>query len=169
MKGLFASVNDAGERASFLPKFPFNESGEEETDDSEDSDESGMLPKDPIYHEQGTGFVFSEIMKIVAPSTISAVVCQSTFLLGYKETAETITVKQLAGLGLGYAITHLFGILILLGLNTALQTKISHAYGQMKLTLCQTYVFRAHFLIIMLFTPIVFLLVSSESILLGIG
>ena len=108
-------------------------------------------------------------MKIVAPSTISAIFCQIPYLLGYKETAETITVKQLAGLGLGYAITNLFGILILLGLNTALQTKISHAYGQMKLSLCQTYVYRAHFLIIMLFVPIIFVLASSESILLAIG
>ena len=46
MKGLFETVNDPEERAQFLSKFPFTESDKEETEESDDSDASSMLPKD---------------------------------------------------------------------------------------------------------------------------
>ena len=79
-------------------------------------------------------------MKIVIPAIISAVLGQVTYLMNFAMAGQNTDAIKLAGLGLGHSVIQALGIMILIGLNSALQTQISFAYGQKKLTLCQKYV-----------------------------
>ena len=71
-----------------------------------------------------------------------------------QETLNLIIVGQMkddtqtAAVGLGNAIITLFGIAILLGLNSALNTFASQAYGAREIELCGVYYWRARFVLL---------------------
>ena len=70
---------------------------------------------------------------------------------------------------MGQAISQCCGIIIFLGLNTALATQISQAYGQEKLLLCGKYVNQAHIQNVILYFPLALLMCNAETFLKAIG
>ena len=83
-------------------------------------------------------------MKIAVPAIISAVLGQVTYMMNFAMAGQYADATVLAGLSLGHSAIQALGIMILIGLNSALQTQVSFAYGQKKLTLCQKYVNQTH-------------------------
>jgi len=73
--------------------------------------------------------------------------------------------KLLAGVGMGNLIMSVFGLSIILGLNGALETLISQAYGNGNLELCGIYLNRGRVVIIMISFPIILVLSNANSIL----
>ena len=107
---------------------------------SDNSETPSLVPGDDIYHKQDICTVLTEIVKIAVPAIISAVLSQVTYMMNFAMAGQKTDAIKLAGLGLGHSVIQALGIMILIGLNSALQTQISFAFGQKKLTLCQKYV-----------------------------
>ena len=59
----------------------------------------------------------------------------------------------LAGVGMGTAIQNVCGISIVIGLNNALETLASQAYGSNDLEICGVYLNRARFILLIVFIP----------------
>jgi multidrug resistance protein, MATE family len=72
----------------------------------------------------------------------------------------------LAGVGMGNLIVSVFGISLFIGLNGALETLVSQAYGNRNLKLCGIYLNRGRFMLLLLNIPIVYILCNAEAILL---
>ena len=92
----------------------------EESEQSENSETPSLVPGDDIYHKQDICTVLSEIMKVAIPACISAVLGQVTYIINYAMAGQNIDAIKLAGLSLGHSIIQAFGIMILLGFNSAL-------------------------------------------------
>ena len=75
----------------------------------------------------------------------------------------------LAGIGLGNMLLNLFGNGILLGVNTALETLVSQAFGRQNLRECGLYLHRSMFVVCCLFVPIAVGLCYSELMLILVG
>lgn len=76
---------------------------------------------------------------------------------------------KLAGVGLGNMIINIFGMSVFLGMNGALETFVSQAYGNGKLYMCGVYLNRARFIISLMFLPMYLVLSQGEAILVSIG
>ena len=61
---------------------------------------------------------------------------------------------KLAGIGLGNMVLNLMPYAILVGVNTALETFVSQAYGRQDLRECGLYLHRAMFIICCIFVPL---------------
>ena len=82
------------------------------------------------------------------------------------------SVEEIAGLGLGQSLSQALGIMIFLGLNSALSTQISQAYGlsqssgvcnsESALKLCGHYVNQAYIQNWVLFIPIGLMLANMQ-------
>ena len=79
------------------------------------------------------------ILKIVAPATVSSMLGQLIYVFNFIEVIKMKKAQDIAGLGLGQTVTQCLGIMIFLGLNSSLATKMSKAYGLKKLQLCGQY------------------------------
>ena len=76
---------------------------------------------------------------------------------------------KLAGIGLGNMLLNLFGNGILIGVNTALETLVSQAYGRQNLRECGLYLHRSMFIVCCLFIPIAIALGFSKEMLVLVG
>jgi MATE family multidrug resistance protein len=74
--------------------------------------------------------------------------------------------KLLAGVGMGNLIVSVFGISLFIGLNGALETLVSQAFGNNNMKLCGIYLNRGRFMLLLLNIPIVYILCNAEAILL---
>ena len=76
----------------------------------------------------------------------------------------------LSGIGVGNMVMNLVPYAIMIGINTALETLVSQAYGRQNLPECGLYLHRAVFLILCLFVPIAvsFFWVGDFLVLVGI-
>ena len=71
-------------------------------------------------------------------------------------------VAKLAGVGLGTTIDHILCLAILFGLNGALETLVSQAFGSGNIHLCGIYLNRARIINTMAFIPLMIVLICSE-------
>jgi MATE family multidrug resistance protein len=76
---------------------------------------------------------------------------------------------KLAGVGLGNLIINMFGVAIIVGMNGALETLVSQAYGSGNLYMAGVYLNRGRFIVAISFVPIFLILNSGETILVSIG
>ena len=77
--------------------------------------------------------------------------------------------EKLSGIGLGNMVMNLLPYALMIGLNTALETLVSHAYGRKNLHECGLYLHRAIFLMICFFIPIALSFQRIEDFLVLIG
>ena len=73
-----------------------------------------------LFWDNETTSLCCDVLKIAAPASLSAVLGQATYLINLIVTANTMDAEDVAGLGLGHALSQFFGITIFLGLNSAL-------------------------------------------------
>ena len=77
--------------------------------------------------------------------------------------------EMMAGVGMGNMIQNMLGLSFFIGLNGALETLCSQAYGNGELKLCGIYLNRGRFVLCVSMLPIFVVLSHSESILVAIG
>ena len=131
-----------------------------EARDATNCDSSTDENADPIYRSSDIVTVAYEILKVASPATVSAVLCQLTTVINTVYAGRYADKEQLAGMGLGHAITQSLGLMIFLGYNTRLATMLSQEYGIGNLTLCGQYINQAHLQNLCLFVPVCLLLVT---------
>ena len=73
------------------------------------------------------------------------------------------------GSGLGNMTQNLFGLSIIYGLNSVVETLSSQAYGSGKKKLCGVYLNRARLLLTIFYIPITLILLQTENLLLVFG
>ncbi len=66
-------------------------------------------------------------------------------------------------------VMNMFGLATYLGLNSALETLVSQAYGANKIKLCGYYLQRGRILVFIFFFPMLIGFISSKRILLWLG
>ena len=76
---------------------------------------------------------------------------------------------KMAGVGMGNTVLNMIGLSIACGLNGAIETLVSQAYGAGKYKLCGTYLNRGRAIILIFFVPIIVFFFFCEDILVGIG
>jgi MATE family multidrug resistance protein len=105
---------------------------------------------------------------------ITPVWLQLSFVYALEVLMETICMvvvgkmndtAALAAVGLAFILTYLFMMSIMFGLNTAIETLASQAYGADNLEACGKYLNRQRFILCVLFVPIFVMIIFSESIL----
>ena len=103
-----------------------------EHQDEEDFDESSACGSNVVVPKLGSVFCDTDtprflydIVKIAGPSSLSAVLGQVTYFINLIVVAQTAEIKEIAGIGLGQALSQLFGIMIFLGLSSGLHSKLS--------------------------------------------
>lgn len=75
----------------------------------------------------------------------------------------------IAGIGIGNMFMNMIGLSIVTGLNGALETLISQAYGVGDLKQCGVYLNRGRFVMIAFFVPVIFVLCKTDVILTMVG
>ena len=76
---------------------------------------------------------------------------------------------KLAAIGLGNMLNQLLPYTMMIGMNTALETLVSQAYGRKNIYECGLFLHRSLMLITIMFIPIAVILYHSDSILIFVG
>lgn len=76
---------------------------------------------------------------------------------------------MMAGVGMGNMVMNVLGLTIAMGLNGALETFTSQAFGSGNLKLCALYLNRGRVILILVYIPITLVLLQSEYILIQLG
>ena len=76
---------------------------------------------------------------------------------------------KMAGVGMGNTLLNMTGLSLASGLNGALETLVSQAYGAGDYKLCGTYLNRSRAVILIFFIPVTVFLMKCEDILISIG
>jgi len=106
------------------------------------------------------------ILKQAIPGMFCMVVLQLQQIINLIFVGHMNDATLLAGVGMGNLIVSVFGISLFIGLNGALETLVSQAYGNRNLKLCGIYLNRGRFMLLLLNIPIVYVLCNAEAILL---
>lgn len=106
------------------------------------------------------------ILKQAVPGMFCMVVLQLQQIINLIFVGHMNDAKLLAGVGMGNLLVSVFGISLFIGLNGALETLVSQAYGNRNLKLCGIYLNRGRFMLLLLNIPIVYILCNAEAILL---
>ena len=130
------------------------------------------LPDDDFENtaiEESTGKMFFSLMRQFIPGTC----CQITLMLS--EVVNLLFIGQLndpnilAGVGMGNCIQNMCGYSIVVGLNGALETLVSQAYGAKDFDRCGLYLNRGRFVLLLTFSIVFCILSHTEMILIAIN
>ena len=109
------------------------------------------------------------IVKLAIPNSLS-------FLMGMiQENINTIILGQLnkasllAGVGIGNVLMNMSGLSIAVGLNGALETLVSQAYGVRDYKLIGVYLNRSRIILLAFFVPVVIFFTQTSRVLQAIG
>ena len=97
------------------------------------------------------------------------------FLMMVSELVNIIMIGHLnnhvllAGVGLGNMTANIIGSSVTLGMNSALDTFVSQAYGSKNMYMCGVYLNRSRFVISVALSPVCIILLFSEKILITLG
>ena len=126
-------------------------------------------PANQIYNDTSTLRIVYEILKVAFPAMVSSVLGQVTYVINMIYAGKLDSETKTAGLGLGHSISQSLGVMIFLGLNSALATHLSQAYGRRNLDLCGRYMNQMRLKNLCLFVPVAILLANMGYILDLIG
>ena len=76
---------------------------------------------------------------------------------------------KLAGIGLGNMVLNLVPYALLFGVNTALETFVSQAYGRQDLRECGLYLHRSMLIICCIFVPVAISMFYASNVLISLG
>ena len=108
-------------------------------------------------------------MAISLPLVIRQNLMNLIFLINAIFAARLSNPAKTAGVGLGTTMNHIFGACILHGLNRAMDTLVSQAYGAGNISLCSVYLNRARVINSLVFIPVALTLLNSKGILLWLS
>ena len=133
--------------------------------------ESALIKEEPSPRlvpppYQPYGKMFSSFMGLSIPIIIQCNFVLFTIVTNIVFAGRFNDAAKLAGVGLGITITHILCLSILMGMNGALETLVSQAFGFGNLNLCGQYLNRARILTSIAFIPLAMILIWSETILL---
>ena len=122
---------------------------------------------DDMFEQEvkSNGSLVSIILKQAIPGMFCMFVLQLQQIINLIFVGHMNDAKLLAGVGMGNLIMSVFGLSIILGLNGALETLISQAYGNRNLELCGIYLNRGRVVLIIISFPIVLVLSNAKTIL----
>lgn len=106
------------------------------------------------------------ILKLALPCTVGLIVeiLQQNINLIFVGRLNKPSV--VAGVGIGNMVANIFSWSIMCGLNVALETLVSQAYGAKDLKLCGVYLNRARIVCIATFIPSTLIVMNTERLLL---
>ena len=107
----------------------------------------------------------SNFMKMVVPMIISCLFMQLEFTINTFFAGRFDDPAKIAGVGLGTSLLNLACFFPLVGMNYAIDTLVSQAFGAKRLELCGAYLNRGRLINTVLFIPIVIILFCSKQIL----
>ena len=110
-----------------------------------------------------------DIFRISLPTIISCLFMQLTYFINTVYAGHLNDESKLAGLGLGTCLLECLTLYIIMGMNGALETLVSHAYGANQLVLCGEYLNRARVINTILFIPLASILLFTRQILTLLG
>ena len=124
----------------------------------------GDKKEDPYYWEMFKKFLGLSIPTVFQCNCMVLSSIFNTIFAGrFNDSAK------LAGVGLGNTTLNIACISICMGMNGALETLVSQAFGYGNITLCGVYLNRGRVVGTLTFIPCVILLIFAESILLKLG
>ena len=108
-------------------------------------------------------------LKISIPTIISCIFLELTFLINTVFAGGLNDASKLAGVGLGTVCVNIVCLQPIMGMNGAMETLVSQAYGAKQLRLCGTYLNRGRLINTVIFIPLIVILCFSRPILTSFG
>ena len=137
--------------------------GATERSDSRDKDRENLNEEPTFLQCQW------DIFRISLPTIISCLFMQLTYFINTVYAGHLNDESKLAGLGLGTCLLECLTLYIIMGMNGALETLVSHAYGANQLVLCGVYLNRARVINTTIFIPLASILLFTREVLMFLG
>ena len=149
------------------------ESAINEKDEKSDDTFSAIIDQSAIDEDDGDdGTMAKKMWKVfflAVPSILCSLVCMMQEMINLVMLGHLNKPDLLAGVGIGNMFANMMGLSIVVGLNGALETLISQAYGAGDIKLCGVYLNRGRFVLLAFFVPVSFILFQTETILVWSG
>ena len=110
-----------------------------------------------------------QFLSIAVPTVSQCFLQRLTMIINTIFVGRINDVSKLAGVGLATTISCILLVTILEGMNGALETLVSQAFGFGQLHLCGVYFNRGRMILTAIFIPLAILLSFSEPILITLG
>ena len=100
---------------------------------------------------------------------VSCVFLYLTSVINTVYAGKLNNAAKLAGVGLGTTLINVICVVPLLGMNGAVETLVSQAYGAREYKLCGIYLNRGRIINTIIFIPLAILMLQSRQILTALG
>ncbi len=110
-----------------------------------------------------------EMLRIIFPCIFSSFFVMLQELVNLAFVGHLGSADAIAAVGLGNAAQNMIAVSVIVGMNGAINTLVSHAAGAKDIDLCLLYLRRAQIVIVLCFIPISLLILNSDRILVFIG
>jgi Na+-driven multidrug efflux pump len=110
-----------------------------------------------------------QFTKLAIPTVLSCIFMQLVSVINIVFVGQLNDAAKLAGCGLGNTLASICGFSIMVGLNGAIDTLASHAFGDNDLRLCGVYLNRGRMILLAFSIPLAVLMSLTRQILTGIG
>ena len=123
------------------------------------------------FKEEDTGFmsVLYSIYRIAVPTMISCFFMQLIYTINTMYAGRLGDAHKIAGLGLGTSFLECVTLCTLIGMNGAVETLVSHAFGAGHMQLCGAYLNRGRVINTAIFVPLALILCFSKPMLIAMG
>ena len=111
----------------------------------------GENSSDKFIQDQSGAQIYREIINIAFPAFICCFFAIFQELINLKIVGMLGNDKLISAIGLGNTINNILGFGMYVGLNGALNTFVSQAYGANKIELCGVYLWRARIILMIAF------------------
>jgi MATE family multidrug resistance protein len=119
--------------------------------------------------EKNCGFMTRRYLKLAVPSIVNNLFNEFTFQMNIFFIGRMGSPTLMAGVGLASVTVNMLMTSVVIGVNGALGTLVSQAFGMNKLKLCGLYLNRGFMIFTICCMPFATLLLFSEKILIAIG
>ena len=113
--------------------------------------------------------IISDTLKFAFPSIASLLFVMVMQIINTVFINNIDDPYQLAGIGMGNMTINILGYSFILGLNSAIDTFVSHAYGTGNHYMCGVFLNRGRLLVCLAFIPIILLLLQADYFLIRAG
>ena len=110
-----------------------------------------------------------EVAKLAIPSIIALMFATAAELINTIFVGHLNDPELLVGVGMGNIIIVMLCNSVFLGMNGAIETLVSQAYGSGNFKMCAVYLNRGRMILLLAFIPIILLLINTDHILVALG
>ena len=127
--------------------------------------------KSKLIKEEDGGFlhVLYQIYRIAVPTMISCFFMQLIYTINTMYAGKMGDATKIAGLGMGTSFLECVTLCTLIGMNGAVETLVSHAFGAGQIRLCGAYLNRGRVINTAIFIPLALILCFSKPMLIFMG